>query len=315
MTDDHVIQLALAFDKGYLTPFYTLLTSIFQHNSGNLVTLHVIATGLTKVEEQDIVDFVINTGGDIKFYVIENIDVTQFVMPDHEVTYLSPAIYYRLFFPFLIKNVSRLLYIDVDTLVVGDLQEVFSFDMKGCPAAAVTDTDMPIRSELGIFSTKEYFNSGVLLIDIPAWKNQHITEKALQVIQEKPQLIKQYPDQDALNIALKNNWLKLPVAYNLMRLYVPNEVPKRQFSKFINEQKIIHYNGKKPWNSDCEHRLRYVYQQYARLSPCEGASTINKVKLSKEKRDKLLRSRLIEFYFDNPELMAIWRKLKSLVSR
>jgi lipopolysaccharide biosynthesis glycosyltransferase len=314
MANNHVVQLALAFDKGYLTPFYTLLTSLFQHNSNNVVALHIIATGLTQQEQQGIINYVAEEKCSVKFYVIENVDVEQFVMPDHEVTYLSPAIYYRLFFPFLIKDVSRILYIDVDTLVVGNLYEIFSFDMKGFPAAAVTDTDMPVRSELGIFSTEDYFNSGVLLIDIPNWKEQQITEHALQIIQERPQLIKQYPDQDALNMALKGNWFRLPTAYNLMRMYVPNEVPKRRFSEFLKEQKIIHYNGKKPWNSDCEHRLRHLYQQYARLSPCSGASKITKVKLSKEKRDKLFRSRLIEFYFDHPELMSVWRKLKSMVS-
>jgi lipopolysaccharide biosynthesis glycosyltransferase len=314
MSEKTEIHLSLAFDEGYWNPFCVLLASIFQHNSTNKVILHLIATGLTDKEKQDIVVFVTSREGEVSFYKIKDVDVRQFVLPDHEGNYLSAAIYYRLFFPFLVEDVPRLLYIDVDTLVVGSLQELFSLNMHGYPAAAVTDTDMPVRSELGIFSTEQYFNSGVLLIDIPAWKNQQITEHALKVIQGQPALIKQYPDQDALNIALKDNWYKLPTAYNLMRKYVPDEVPKRKFKEYLKTQKIIHYNGKKPWFSDCEHRLRHVYQQYARLSLCEEAGKITKVNLSKEKRDKLFRSRVIEYYFDHPEIVVVWRKLKSLMS-
>ena len=115
-------------------------------------------------------------------------------------------------------------------------------------------------------------------------------------------------------MVLQDNWYKLSAKYNLMRLYVPDEVPKRRFANFLKDQKIIHYNGKKPWFSDCEHRLRHVYQQYARLSPRPEAAHIAKVKLSKEKQRKLSRSRMVEFYFDHPELVALWRKLKAMVS-
>lgn len=307
------VHVALAFDQGYLTPLYVLLTSIFMNNSAEQVVIHAIGTGLSGAEYQGITNFVAEQSGTIHFYTIQGTDVNKFILPDHEGNYLSAAIYYRLFFPFLVNDVSRLLYIDVDTLVVGDLAEIFDLNMGGRPVAAVTDTDMPVRSDLNILTAEEYFNSGILLIDVASWKEQRVTERALTIIQNEPERIKRYPDQDALNMTLRDNWYKLPTKYNLMRLYVPNEVPKRKLDDFLKDQKIIHYNGKKPWFSDCEHRLRHVYQQYARLSPRPAAARIIKVKLSKEKQRKLSRSRLVEFYFDHPEVMAVWRKLKALV--
>lgn len=309
------INLALAFDERYVTPFYVLLTSLFINNKDESIAIHLIATGLSEGEKQDIITYVEKHGGEAAFYDISEQKTETFILPDHEGNYLSAAIYYRLFFPFILpESVKRLLYIDVDTLVVGNLAELFTVNLKGHPAAAVTDTDMPVRDELGIYNKEEYFNSGVLLIDIALWKEQKITEKALKIIQEEPELIKRYPDQDALNMALKNNWYQLPTCYNLMRLYVPNEVPKRDFPKFLKQQKIIHYNGKKPWYSDCEHRLRHVYHQYLRLSPRSEDNKIIKVNLSRKKKNMLFRSRLIDFYFDHPELISIWRRLKSLIS-
>lgn len=313
MVDD-VINLALAFDEGYVTPFYVLLTSLFANNKKSSIAIHIIATGISEANKNAVEAFVAASGASSAFYDVSGKGIEQFVLPDHEENYLSVAIYYRLFFPFLVsKKIKKLLYIDVDTLVVGDLGEMFHLDTQGCAAAAVTDTDMPVRVDLGIGSAADYFNSGVLLIDIAQWKRQRITERALEIIANEPQKIKRYPDQDALNMVLKDNWYKLPSCYNLMRLYVPNEVPKRRFEEFLKDQKIIHYNGKKPWFSDCEHRLRHVYQQYARLSPRPEAIRITKVKLPKEKRDKLFRSRMVEFYFDHPALMAMWRKFKSIM--
>lgn len=313
--DDDVINLALAFDEGYVTPFYVLLTSLFANNKNNSIAIHIIATGISEANKNAVEAFIAASGASSAFYDVSGRGIEQFVLPNHEENYLSVAIYYRLFFPFLVsEKIKKLLYIDVDTLVVGDLGEMFYLDIQGCVAAAVIDTDMPVRVDLGIDSAADYFNSGVLLIDIAQWKQQRITERALEIIANKPELIKRYPDQDALNMVLKDNWYKLVPKYNLMRLYVPNEVPKRQFKEFLKDQKIIHYNGKKPWFSDCEHRLRHVYQQYARLSPRPEASHITKVQLSKEKRAKLRRSRAIEFYFDHPELVAVWRRLKALVA-
>lgn len=305
------ISIGLAFDSGYIVPFYVLLTSILLNNDPSTVELHIIATGLGTDELRKITTHVHIQGATVSYYQIEDVDVAQFVLPDD--TYLSPAIYYRLFFPFLVPaKVSRLLYIDTDTLVVGNLQQAFELDLGTYPVGAVTDTDMPARSDLGIESVEDYFNSGVLLLDIQRWKEQRISERALKVIQEQPERIKGYPDQDALNIVLHHNWYRLPTGYNLMRLYVPNEVPKRRFKEFLRGQYIIHYNGKKPWYSNCEHRLRHVFQEYQRLSPVADSTRVTQVKLPKDKRQQLRRSRLIEFYFDHPELVSFWRRLKGL---
>ncbi len=315
MIKKNIVQIALAFDDKYITPFYVLLASLFINNKQNDVVIHTIVSGITDKDKNDITAYVQSNNCKILFYDIDLDYVSKLIVPDKDENPLTGAMYYRLFFPFLVPSeVQRLLYIDVDTLVVGDLASLAALDLKGKTVGAVTDRDMPVRADIGIYSVDHYFNSGVLLIDIAQWKAQRISEKALKIISEEPDLINGYPDQDALNMALRNDWYQLEPSYNVMRLYVPEAVPKRRFEEFLKDQKIIHYNGKKPWFSDCEHRLRHVYQQYARLSPRPEAGHVTKVKLSKEKRAKLRRSRAIEFYFDHPELVAVWRRLKALVS-
>ncbi|WP_125916579.1 glycosyltransferase family 8 protein [Hymenobacter coccineus] len=316
MSKKNNVQLALAFDDKYITPFYVLLASLFINNKQNEVVIHTIVSGITDKDKNDITTYVQENNSEIIFYDIDLDYVSKLIVPEKDENPLTGAMYYRLFFPFLVPSeVQRLLYIDVDTLVVGDLAGLAALDLNGKTVGAVTDRDMPVRSDIGIHSVEHYFNSGVLLIDIAQWKANRISEKALKIISEEPDLIKGYPDQDALNMALRNDWYQLEPKYNVMRLYVPEAVPKRGFGSFLLDQKIIHYNGKKPWFSDCEHRLRHVYQQYARLSLRPEASHVTNVQLPKDKRAKLRRSRMIEFYFDHPELVTVWRRLKALVGR
>jgi lipopolysaccharide biosynthesis glycosyltransferase len=245
------VNLALAFDKGYITPFNVLLTSIFKNNRGNKIKIHVIATGVNEVEQRAIIDYAEKNGHEIAFYEVDHATISKFSLPDHEGAYLTAAVYYRLFFASLVpQDVDRLIYIDVDTLVVGNLAELAAADIGHYPIGAVIDTDMPVRTDLGIHSTEDYFNSGVMLIDRARWLEQKITEQCIQVIHDEPERIKQYADQDVLNMVLMNNWYKLDSRFNLMRLYVPNEVPKRDFNKFLADKIVVHFNGRKPWFKD-----------------------------------------------------------------
>lgn len=90
MTDEkNAVHIALAFDQGYLTPLYVLLTSIFINNGTGQIIIHAISTGLSNAEHQGITDFVTRRSGVIHFYTIQGADVSQFVLPDHEGNYLS----------------------------------------------------------------------------------------------------------------------------------------------------------------------------------------------------------------------------------
>ncbi len=137
------------------------------------------------------------------------------------------------------------------------------------PAAAVRRMNGRARPELGIYERGAHFNAGVMLMNLPEWKRQKITEKSLEFIRNFPEPEKiTFADQDALNAVLKNNYYSLDTKYNVGYYELPKNLTAKQYRAFAKDKVIIHYtNVHKPWNPLSKNRLGFLYFQYLKLSP------------------------------------------------
>ena len=313
-----IIHVAVAFDEVYITPVYVLLTSIFVNNRDIHIHVHAIATGVPQADKVSISEFARQQGGAAYFYDISP-EVTQgFPVPgpDEPEAYITLAAYYRLFLPRLVpQDIERLLYLDVDTLVIGSLRAVYQSDLGGAAAGAVMEAEVPLRAEIGIRRLEDYFNSGVLLMDLPKWRAQRISEQAITVIATFADKLL-YHDQDALNVVFQGTWHRLSAGYNLMKACVPHDLPKRAYRTFLADKVIIHYNGRnKPWHRACENKLRFLYPEYLRQSPRAQVGRYLSKPLTRQGLTKLLYSRALETYFNYPEIGSLWRRVKATLGR
>lgn len=298
------IHLAIAFDEKYVTPFYALLTSVFYHNKENRINIHAIATGISDQEKTAIANYVQQHKGEINYYTIDQNFVSRFVLTSN----WTSAVYYRLFFPFLVPDtINRLLYIDTDTLVINSLRAFEKIDLQGFPVAAAYDNWVKVQPLIGIEEEGKYFNSGVLLINVPEWKKQKISEKAFNYLTEYPEKIK-FVDQDALNAVLIDNWLKIDNRFNLIYSIIPPYLARRDFKKYLADKIILHFTLERPWHMLCQNRFRYLYYKYLKLSPRSKYPLYADFSFSK--LNKFINIRVREVYFDNPALMHLWRKIK-----
>src|SRR3954451_12518483 len=75
------------------------------------------------------------------------------------------------------RDVTRAIYLDIDTFPVAALTDLWRTDLGTSPVAAVRGAFMPwigcVRSfpwrSLGIGPDAPYFNNGVMLVDLDAW--------------------------------------------------------------------------------------------------------------------------------------------------
>jgi len=317
-TNTPAIHVALAFDKGYVTPVYVLLASIFANNRASRLQVHAIATDVPAPEKEQLVAYARQQGGNMHFYELSP-EVTQgFPVPgpDEPEAYITLAAYYRLFFPRLIpQDIERLLYMDVDMLVIGNLLELYQTDLGGVAVGAVLDTEMPSRAEIGIADMNDYFNSGLLLMDLPKWRAERISERAIEVIVTLADKL-DYHDQDALNVVFHGGWQRLAPRYNLMKAYIPHDLAKRDYAKFLADKVIIHYNGRnKPWHRACENKLRFLYPLYLHQSPRARMGRYLPKPLTRDSLVKLIYSRALETYFNYPEIGTVWRRAKGLLGK
>ena len=179
----------------------------------------------------------------------------------------------------------RCLFIDVDTLVMGDIWELLSADLKGMPIGACVDmgqvlmedrlckvraSDLirPARARLkrkthidrirnlGFVPGENYFNSGVLIMDCGVIRNQCPDWESLTSI-DKLRPYTSMPDQDRLNEFFAGRWFRLPLKWNvrtgLKRDFERKQYKYRDVSEDLRVQiqeaiqgpKLWHFTGKR----------------------------------------------------------------------
>jgi lipopolysaccharide biosynthesis glycosyltransferase len=301
------MHIAIAVDFTYLTPFYVLITSVLHNNSGAALHFHVALSDIPDTEQQNIKRYVQEQGAEITFY-----DAAEKLkgMTLRLRSYFTAATYYRIILPMLVPDhVQHLLYLDVDTVVIGSLQSLFETDMGHFPAAGVVGIKNP-RPDLGIYDRYSYFNAGVLLINQTEWKKQNISQKALEFIHNYPEKLK-WLDQCALNAVLAYNFKKLDICYNIRHNDIPDDLPPRQFSNFLADKVVIHYtSSNKPWRAMGRNRLRFLYHQYLKLSPRSNEKKYSDFKPTLPVLYRFVRIRFMEMLSNYPALLRTVRNSK-----
>ena len=174
---------------------------------------------------------------------------------------------------------ERVLYVDSDVVVTRDVSRLAALPFSGESVLhAVNDARIPVVShvyerlplgELGIPADTPYFNSGLLWIDLEAWRRQGIEDACFEYIARYPDRLALH-EQSALNAVLWRRWTPLEKAWNL----APEDLmaPLVPYPLFRRRDVNVHYIGReKPWRE--MHPLEYFYWEQAgevaRLVPGE----------------------------------------------
>lgn len=174
----------------------------------------------------------------------------------------------RCFCDRLLPDVSgKIIYMDTDTCVVDDLSQLFDTDLEGHVFGAVPESSRTSRgSRVPILDLSEkcafYFNAGVMLFDIDAYRGRGGSERLLQVIEERGDKIL-LADQDALNCFAdgdvkglhprwnyNDGWLEKQLRFSCKDQDYFGKKPK-QILEAILSPGIVHYQSKnKPWRAN-----------------------------------------------------------------
>ena len=159
---------------------------------------------------------------------------------------------YRLLLPDIIPE-DRLLYIDADAIVNGDITEFYNMDMDGALVAGVIDTGiLPEQlAAIGLNQNDVYINAGVTLMDLAAIRAAGIPAVWLREINER-----YYSCHDQCII----NWTCRGKIKTVGNEY--NSSLSTGFPSWDPNVKIMHWAGQKPWNTT-EVPLRDIWQRWS----------------------------------------------------
>lgn len=183
--------------------------------------------------------------------------------------------YYRLFASELLpKDIDRVLYLDCDIIVDGDVSNMYFSDLDGFSALVCTDI-MSVQSgspkRLGYDERHGYFNSGMMLINIPYWREHDILRRSIKFIKENSERLIYY-DQDVLNYVLHDSKKFIGIEYNFVSPYIMksvfNDLDQEIHQKVPTcSSKIIHYTHMKPWTIFAyKFPLTRVWEKYCKVS-------------------------------------------------
>jgi lipopolysaccharide biosynthesis glycosyltransferase len=165
----------------------------------------------------------------------------------------SWATYYRLYAAQVLKT-ERFLYVDADILCDIDVSELQFLEMENKPVAWVPEAplslavDQKVAEQLNARDTDFYFNAGVMLINLTAWREQRISERAMSYIATYHPI---FHDQSALNYLLYQNALSLDERFNCLSNVRKNWPNIKQ--SYGNIGRLIHFlDYPKPWDISAE---------------------------------------------------------------
>lgn len=155
--------------------------------------------------------------------------------------HFTPYAQLRLFADMIPEIPYKIIYLDTDTIINGDLNELFKIDITNYELACVKDLYNwlnPYR-----WKVRKYFNSGVLLLNMKAIRKTKLFKKSRELVATKKMIS---PDQDALNFLVKKK-LVLPEKFNAKDKYYKEIVVHH----FCNVRRKHHFFFRvKPWHVD-----------------------------------------------------------------
>jgi lipopolysaccharide biosynthesis glycosyltransferase len=264
------VTVAFGVDAGYAPHLAATLASIVANAPGGRFRFMVIHDGIPKDEQRKIEAAAPNQTFDWP----EMTDAGMLGFQGY--AHISRASYYRLAIPKLAPtDAKRVIYLDADLIVLGDLRELAATDLGDTMIGAVFDPaiDAEAYARRRNLAPRRlgYFNSGVLLIDVEKARQTGAFDAAVDVIKHRFDEL-EWGDQCALNIVLWNRWTLLDAVWNVQRRMLvdegrplfaaPADLPADR------RPKIIHFTEEvKPWSRDGHHPFIWTYYRYLRQTP------------------------------------------------
>lgn len=287
----HCIPVFLGCDEKYLPHVATTVASLM--DSAARERFYDIVVLTTRVNDES-VDKLANwfrrfPNGSLRFLnfdgKLEELGAELFHVTDH----YPVATYLRFFAPSIFRKYSRIIYLDSDIIVRSDLGELFESDLGGNLLGACHEIsreqilDTPnspypedFEAEAGFEKGDSYFNSGVLLLDLERMREENVTEQCAAAMERRPN--PPFRDQDILNVVCRNRVRYLGGEWNVYE-WCADHGERNMVFHFLDRQtrercreirrnaRILHFNGKKPWNPDYTGNLGKHYWRYAVQTP------------------------------------------------
>ena len=275
------MNILFTLNDAFVPQVATCMCSIFENNqSAENIAIYLVGEKISEKNKEKLAEFTQNYDHTIHF--IELNDLTEYIDFDFDTNGWSSIVLARLLLDKLLpSDLDKILYLDGDTLVLDDLSDLWNMDLlEKSIGMGPESTVSAERREFLKMGNQLYCNAGVLLIDLQRWRERRLGKKVLEFYQQHNGNLFAN-DQDAINVALRDEIYVLSPRYNFFNIYFsyPYNVLKRlsKPATFISKEEldvaishpaIVHYLGEeRPWRKGNTHKLGKEYLHYLHKTP------------------------------------------------
>lgn len=254
------INVLMSVNKAFLRHTEQMMFSLL-HYSSKYVNLYLMyqEKELSQSDLASIGDFVSKTNNGklipVKFETpcLDKLPITLI-----DGSSVSKETYARLFCPFkLPESVNKILYLDADMVVTGDIKELYDVPFDGNTWIACRDFGINIEDldRLGLPHDYPYINAGMLVINVEKLRKNFTEDKMANLILDNVDVLA-YLDQDFINKIFEGDIKVIDSKYNAL-------VKNLNYKDLKQMPLILHYAGEvKPWHDNVSRFDREFVEPY-----------------------------------------------------
>ena len=266
------MNILVTLDRNYLHPLRVMLGSLYLNNPGETFDVYLVGDGLTE-EDLTALEALCAPHG-----ALYPVTVPEDLFSGAPVgRYYSRAMYYRLLAAELLpRELDRVLYLDPDILVIRPVRPLYETQLGDSLLAAASHSGLTGMSDyvnkirLSNYEAESYYNSGVLLMNLPQMREEMRPADIFAYAREyEERLI--LPDQDILNGLYGTRILGVDDSvwnYDARRYdrYWLGSHGEKDMDWVMDHTVFLHFCGKnKPWSRGYEGHFSALYKHYQRL--------------------------------------------------
>jgi len=277
MVKTNVIPIVVVTDEHYVILLAVLLKSIEQnHNSGEKIHVYVIHDGVKKSSQKKL-----QASVNADMFTISWVKMADAIPKGTKLpldrTSFPVTIYLRLFLHDIVPpDTAKALFLDVDMMVLEDISKLWHIDLGEHVIGAVQDPRLLTfdnkwggifnYQELGFAPDTKYFNTGLMVVNVAKWREEHVAQRVIDCIQDNIKYAN-YPDQYGFNIVLANQWLPLDARWNWFS------------SEDLKDPFLVHFTSRKPIYTSYNNNQYYkeLFNKYLRLTLWRDAKPIGEL--------------------------------------
>ena len=257
-------------DDNYAQHCCAMLCSLFENNRDMTFHVHLLTHGFAKDNASFLNELCHRYNNELTIYDVDETKLNGVKIRKKRP--LTKAAYYRILLPeILSEDIDKVLYLDCDIIVLGNVKELFEIELNDKALAACQDASPYTnlhRRQLGLDLKEKAFCSGLMVINLGYWRRTGAEEKLIEYSKREREVVYLH-DQDSLNYVFKNQWYVLPYKWGVAPLSIAvldNSQKSFDIEEYVFNPGVIHYaSPAKPWFDVWTPQRKY-YLKYVRLS-------------------------------------------------